>query len=108
MVVCPAGLIPLFLGLLLCLSAALEGWSRPLRLGGEVLLTANWDGKRSVSRKRAGLTSCVQSASVGKYDIGLAQPGLPGGAFGVSPQGPGKEVEGRPASRRTSPLGARV
>ena len=26
------------------------------------------------------------------FDIGLAQPGLPGGAFGASPQGPGKEV----------------
>ena len=28
-------------------------------------------------------------------DISLAQPGLPGGAFGASLQGPGKEVEGR-------------
>ena len=35
------------------------------------------------------------------YDIGLAQPGLPGGAFGASLQGPGKEVAGGPASRRT-------
>ena len=26
------------------------------------------------------------------HNIGLAQPGLPGGAFGASPQGPGKEV----------------
>ena len=38
-------------------------------------------------------------------DIGLAQPGLPGGAFGASLQGPGKEVKGGPASRRTSPTG---
>ena len=28
-------------------------------------------------------------------DIGLAQPGLPGGAFGASLQGPGREVVGR-------------
>ena len=34
-------------------------------------------------------------------DIGLAQPGLPGGAFGASLQGPGKEVVEGPASRRT-------
>ena len=35
------------------------------------------------------------------FDIGLAQPGLPGGAFGASLQGPGKEVVEGPASRRT-------
>ena len=29
------------------------------------------------------------------HDIGLAQPGLPGGAFGASLQGPGREVVGR-------------
>ena len=38
-------------------------------------------------------------------DIGLAQPGLPGGAFGASLQGPGKEVVEGPASHRTSSLG---
>ena len=38
-------------------------------------------------------------------DIGLAQPGLPGGAFGASLQGPGKEVAGGPASRRTGSSG---
>jgi hypothetical protein len=31
----------------------------------------------------------------GHVDIGLAQPGLPGGAFGASLQGPGKGVVGR-------------
>ena len=42
---------------------------------------------------------------VTKLDIGLAQPGLPGGALGASLQGPGKEVEGGPASRRTGSSG---
>ena len=41
-------------------------------------------------------------------DTGLAQPELSGGAFGASPQGPGEEVVGGPASRRTSSLGSRV
>ena len=41
-------------------------------------------------------------------DIGLAQPGLPGGAFGASLQGPGEEVVIGPASHRTSPLGSCV
>ena len=38
-------------------------------------------------------------------DIGLAQPGLPEGAFGASLQGPGKEVEAGPASCRTGQTG---
>ena len=41
---------------------------------------------------------CVEQSPI---DIGLAQPGLPGGAFGASLQGPGKEVRGGPASRRS-------
>ena len=38
-------------------------------------------------------------------DISLAQPGLPGGAFGASLQGPGKEVVEGPASHRTGLAG---
>ena len=38
-------------------------------------------------------------------DIGLAQPGLPGGTFGASLQGPGKEVAEGPASCRTGLAG---
>ena len=37
-------------------------------------------------------------------DIGLVQPGLPGGAFEASLQGPGKEVGG-PASHCTGMTG---
>ena len=46
----------------------------------------------------------LRAFDAGMPDIGLAQPGLPGGAFGASLQGPGKEVAEGPASRRTSPL----
>ena len=50
----------------------------------------------------------AQGRAFPKYegdDIGLAQPGLPGGAFGASLQGPRREVVRGPASRCTSATG---
>ena len=41
-------------------------------------------------------------------DIGLAQPGLPGGAFGASLQGPGEEVVIGPAVGITSLRGPHI
>ena len=46
-----------------------------------------------------------ETVSEGHGEIGLAQPGLPGGAFRASLQGPGKKVAGRLASRCTSLTG---
>ena len=52
-------------------------------------------GQEGPARKKKKRYSVIDLAHwQSKGDIGLAQPGLPGGAFRGLPQGPGEEVVG--------------